>query len=129
MKNTFSDVLVRLAPTRCTPGHLVLELRLPWYRTLPLSVVEVTSLEVDGDSVPLANATLELECKSHALSAMHELTEVQWFVQDSAYLHVELPDFEPNSAHEAALLIKLYPPYIPMLVWVTRGTTKQEATA
>lgn len=129
MKNTFSDTLVRLAPAPSRPGHLVLDVRLPWYRTLPLSVVEIAALDVDGQPVALDGARLELEGHSHALSSLPQLTTVQWFVQDSALLHVDLPGFDPAAAHEIALLIKLYPPYIPMLVWVTRGTTQQEATA
>lgn len=129
MKNTFSDTLVRLARAQSRPGHLVLDVRLPWYRTLPLSVVEIAALDLDGQSVPLDSARLELEGRTHAISAMPELTTVQWFVQDSAFLHVDLPGFDPAKAHHAGLLIKLYPPYIPMLVWVTRGTTQQEVTA
>jgi|JI9StandDraft_2_1071091.scaffolds.fasta_scaffold18248_2 hypothetical protein len=129
MKNTFSDALVRLAPAACRPGHLALDVRLPWYRTLPLSVVEIAALDIAGQAVPLTGATLELEGHSHALADMPALTTVQWFVQDSATLHVDVAGFDPAAAKDIGLLVKLYPPYIPMLVWVTRGTTAQEATA
>lgn len=127
MKNTFSDSLIRVATDRCTPGHLVLDVRLPWYRTLPLSVVEIADLDLDGASVALGTATLELDGRHHALSALPERTTVQWFVQDSGFLHLELPGFDPTAAHTLSLLVKLYPPYIPMLTWVTRGTTTLEA--
>ncbi len=129
MKNTFSDSMVRVALSQCRPGHLVLDLRLPWYRSLPLSVVEFAALDVNGQAVPLAGATLVLEGRTHDLSAMPGLTMVQWFVQDSAYLHLDWPGFDTAARPDVGLLMKLYPPYIPMLVWVTRGTTPQETTA
>ncbi len=31
---------------------------------------------------------------------------------------------DATRAHQAELLFKLYPPYIPMLTWVTRGTAQ-----
>ena len=129
MKNTFSDALVRISTSRCTPGHLVLELRLPWYRTLPLSVVEFAAIELDGQPLPLAGATLALDGQSYPLDAMPTLTQAQWFVLDSACLSLPVPGFDPAQRHAAAVLMKLYPPYIPMLVWVTRGTTPQEVAA
>ena len=127
MKNTFSDSLVRVATDRSSPGHLVLDLRLPWYRTLPLSVVEIADLEVDGAGIALGTATLELDGRHHALPDLPERTTVQWFVQDSAFLHLDLPGFDPAAVRTVSLLVKLYPPYIPMLTWVTRGTTTLEA--
>ena len=36
---------------RCTATGVVLDIRLPWYRSLPLSTVEVASLRVDGREI------------------------------------------------------------------------------
>ena len=38
-KNNFSDVLVTPQASRLTAQGLELDIRLPWYRSLPLSVV------------------------------------------------------------------------------------------
>ncbi len=120
MKNTFSDALINNAGTRLDGDQLVLDVRLPWYRSMPLSVVEFAELTLDGQAVPLDAAELELNGQRWPLQALAGLTGESWFVLDSALLHVSLPA-RPKQAVQASLLFKLYPPYIPMLTWVTRG--------
>ena len=72
--------------------------------------------------VPLAGAELEVNGKRFPLADLAELTEERWFVQDSAWLHLPFSDAEEGVPRRADLLVKLYPPYIPMLTWVTRGS-------
>ncbi|CAN7444186.1 C-glycoside deglycosidase beta subunit domain-containing protein [Massilia sp. LjRoot122] len=122
MKNNFSDYLIAAEGSAVLDGMLRLEVWLPWYRTLPLSVVEVAGLSVDGVPISLDGAELELNGKRFGLAALAELTEERWFVQDSAWLHVPLATAKAGAPCRAELLVKLYPPYIPMLTWVTRGS-------
>lgn len=120
MKNTFSDALINNAGTRLDGDQLVLDVRLPWYRSMSLSVVEFAELTLDGQAVPLDAAELELNGQRWPLQALAGLTGESWFVLDSALLHVRLAA-RPEQPVQASLLFKLYPPYIPMLTWVTRG--------
>jgi hypothetical protein len=121
LKNNFSDYLIASKGCRVESGELTLELWLPWYRSMPLSVVEIAELVIDGRTLALDGAELELNGKRFALARLGELTDEWWFVQDSAWLHLADPGIEPGRPHRAELLLRLYPPYIPMLTWVTRG--------
>jgi hypothetical protein len=127
MKNNFSDSLIANEGSRFESRTLRLDVRLPWYRSLPLSVVEPTTLTVDGRSIALEDAELELEGRRYSLRELGTRTDAWWFVQDSAYLHIPLHDAPTSGSHDVALVLNLYPPYIPMLTWVTRGTTKIRA--
>ncbi len=120
-KNAFSDYLITPEDSLVTPEGLVLDLRLPWYRSLPLSVVMPTQLVVDGQTVPLDGATLEYEGRRYTLAELPEQTGVSWFIQDSVLLHVPTPQPLSAGPHHVVVTLNLYPPYIPMLTHVTRG--------
>ena len=126
-KNSFSDFLITPQDSRVTPQGLVLDLRLPWYRSLPLSVVMPTQLVVDGEPLTLDNATLEYEGQRYTLAELPEQTGTFWFIQDSVLLHVPTPKPLAAGAHHVLLTLHLYPPYIPMLTHVTRGDTHLQA--
>ena len=127
MKNNFSDSLIANDGSRFESRTLRLDVRLPWYRSLPLSVVEPSTLTVDGRAIPLGDAELELEGRRYPLRELGTRTDAWWFIQDSAYLHVPLSEAPSGGTHDVALVLNLYPPYIPMLTWVTRGTAQIRA--
>lgn len=120
MKNVYSDLLIANPGTRWHDGVLTLEVRLPWYRGLPLSVVRVAQLIVDGQPVSLEAATLQVNDRTYTLAELADATTASWFVLDSAFLQVPLP--AAAAPQQADLLLNLHPPYIPMLTWSTRGT-------
>lgn len=120
-KNAFSDYLITPEDSLVTPDGLVLDLRLPWYRSLPLSVVMPTQLLVDGQPLSLEGATVEYEGRRYTLAELPEQTGVSWFIQDSVLLHVPTPQPLSAGPHHVVVTLNLYPPYIPMLTHVTRG--------
>ena len=126
-KNNFSDVLVTPQDSRISAEALELDVRLPWYRSLPLSVVMPSELLVDGLRVPLDGAVVELEGKRYTLAELPEQVGAWWFIQDSIRLRVPLEKPLPAGPHEVTLTLHLYPPYIPMLTWVTRGAAVLQA--
>jgi hypothetical protein len=121
MDNNFSAMLLESASVRLQGGALEVALRLPWYRALPLSVVEVSNLRIDGQQVPLERVQFALNGKKHPLSKLPDLVDQFWFVLDSAVLHVDAPGLRADTDHEVALALHLYPPYIPGLNWITEG--------
>ncbi len=127
-KNNFSDVLITPQESRIGPQGLELDVRLPWYRSLPLSVVMPSALAVDARDVPLAGAAVDLEGRRYPLEELPDQVNAWWFVQDSARLVVPLGEPLPRGPHEVVLTLHLYPPYIPMLTWVTRGTATVQAS-
>lgn len=98
---------------RAAADGLRLAMRLPWYRSLPFSTVEVASLEIDGQGVDLADARIEYEGHSWPLARNGEQTDTFWFVRDSAFLHLPGRNAAPGSEHSVSLTIKVNPPYIP----------------
>jgi len=94
-------------------GGLRLAMRLPWYRSLPFSTVEIAGLAIDGEQVDLADARVEYEGQSWSLADMGEQTNAFWFVRDSAFLRLPGRTAAPGSEHEVALIINVNPPYIP----------------
>ena len=98
---------------RAGTDGLRLALRLPWYRSLPFSTVEVASLAIDGQPVDLSDARVEYDGSSWPLAEMGEQTDTFWFVRDSAFLHLPGRKATPGSEHSVALTIEVNPPYIP----------------
>ena len=126
-KNNFSDFLITPADSRVEADALLLDVRLPWYRSLPLSVVMPSALLVDEQPLPLDGATVAHDGKQYTLAELPEQVAAWWFVQDSVQLRVPLQAPLPAGAHQVALTLHLFPPYIPMLTWVTRGTATLQA--
>jgi len=98
---------------RASADGLRLAMRLPWYRSLPFSTVEVAGLAIDGEPVDLSDANVEYEGRSWPLAALGEQTNAFWFVRDSAFLHLPSRSAEPGSEHSVALTLNVSPPYIP----------------
>ncbi|MBC2665474.1 hypothetical protein H7F51_08065 [Novosphingobium flavum] len=96
-----------------TPAGLRLAMRLPWYRSLPFSTVEVAALAIDGEPVDLSEAQVEYDGASWPLAELGEQTNRFWFVRDSAFLVLPGRCLAPGSEHKVALTINVNPPYIP----------------
>lgn len=103
------------------PRGFNLDIRLPWYRALPLSTVEIGELRVDGERIDPQAVTLEVNGKQFQLDELRDRINEWWYVLDSAYLHASAPSIEPGSEHEIDFTLTLYPPYIPGLAWVTKS--------
>jgi len=121
MENPFSPRLLPPEEASIADGRLKLGVRLPWYRTLPLSVTEIASLIVDGKQVPPEKIHLTLNGKRYTLGQVPEQVQEAWFVLDSAYLDVDMT-LDSTVDHQIELVFHLYPPYIPGLTWVTGGS-------
>ena len=108
-------------------GHVQLGVRLPWYRSLPLSVVEIAEVVIDGKTVPQERMRLTLDD--------HTLCPERTGRADGRLLvrprlgptRLRLAALDPARDHEVTLTLNLYPPYIPGLTWVTRGSATIKA--
>jgi len=122
MDNNFSGLLLNERGLRSGPQGLEVDVRLPWYRSMPLSVVEVASLSVDGKPVPLQDVRFEINARSFRLDELAGEIGEFWFVLDRAVLRIPGAAAASGSEHRVELQLNLYPPYIPHLTWVTRST-------
>jgi hypothetical protein len=97
------------------PDGARLAMRLPWYRSLPLSTTEVGGLAIDGEAIDLSDALIEVDGGRFPLAAARDEVDGFWFVLDSAFLVLPSVRLEPGSSHRVDLTVNLYPPYIPGL--------------
>lgn len=105
---------------RATPRGAEIDIRLPWYRSLPVSVVEVGSLSVDGRDVASSEIRFEVNGKTFDLHELPSHPGEFWFVLDSAVLRLPDTKLQPGTDHEVELQLNIYPPYVPHLKWVTK---------
>ncbi|MFM6832189.1 MAG: DUF6379 domain-containing protein [Novosphingobium sp.] len=92
---------------------LKLAMRLPWYRSLPFSVVEVASLAIDGAAVDLSDALIEYDGQTWPLAENGEKVDTFRFIRDSAFLVLPSQSAVAGSDHEVSLNLFVSPPYIP----------------
>lgn len=108
-------------------GGCSIAIRVPWYRSLPLSVFEVMEVTLDGTAVPLDSVTFSIEGENFPLSELENRTDEVWFVLDDAYLVVSGVSIKPGSQHDVAVTLAIYPPYIKGYKRITR--TQKTLTA
>lgn len=121
------DKVIEPDSLRATPGGAMLGLRLPWYRALPLSTVDIDSLKIDGAAIDPARLSLSVNSATWPVSELRRQTSQNWFVTDTATLGVEGLLLEPGSTHEVEVTVSLYPPYIRGLRRAVRWSRTMEA--
>lgn len=85
-----------------------LSVRSPWYRSLPLSCVDL-ELRIDGAGVDESRMRFGVGHQSYALSELGELIDEFWFVLDPARLRVS---GVTSGTHEVLLRLGLRIPYL-----------------
>jgi len=88
------------------------DLRMPWYRALPLSSLEGLEVSVDGEPVPTDRLRLSLGGTTYALSDLPPLHDEWWYVADPAEVWAPKPDGLTAGEHELDVTIALRIPYI-----------------
>lgn len=116
------DKVIEPDSLRGTPGGFNINLRLPWYRSLPLSTVELVSLSVDGQTIAAESIRLALNDGEWRLEQLADQTQQWWYVLDSAQLRVAHAPLQPGSEHAVEVVLAIYPPYIKGLRRMARWT-------
>ena len=84
----FSDHLLIGDPVFHPDGSFEQQIRLNWYRSLPVSCIEAVGLTIDGRDVPPERVSLVVDGVTVPSSRL-AASDAQWFVQDAAILLVE----------------------------------------
>jgi hypothetical protein len=92
---------------------LELDVRLPWYRSLPLSVIDFGDIRVDGNTIGYDAITVKLNGKERKLSELAGLWQENWFVLDSAFLRIPISNAKRRDQYEIEITVVLHPPYVP----------------
>ena len=87
------------------------EVRLPWYRSLPAASVSEVEFSVDGVAAPADSIRWTLNGRTYALDELVGVIDEWWFPTDSAVLSGLIP-LEAGGTHEVRVALKLYIPYI-----------------
>ena len=98
---------------KATNGGFDIDIRLPWYRSLPLSTVDVVDVGIDGQKIDPKNVRFELEGAQFRLDEMRRLTTKWWYVLDSALLHVKGVPIQRGKDYSVEVTVAVSPPYIP----------------
>ena len=110
-----------------------IRLRLQWYRSLPLSCIDIVQVSLDGQPVDLANVRLGLNNRLYNPAEMPEMVEEFWFVQDPAHLTVLQPGaVKRGETHTIGVELTARYPYIPIgpnksLTGVNKASVTQAA--
>ena len=107
-----TDQVIRDGSLRADRDGFTFDLRMPWYRALPLSSLEGLELRVDGEPVPSEELRLALGGKTYALSDLPPLHDEWWYVADPAEVRAPRPGGLPPGEHELDVTIALRIPYI-----------------
>lgn len=95
-----------------SPNGAVINVRLPWYRALPLSVVSIDEVVIDGVNVDHENLCVELDGRRFRPGEMRSMKDVWWYVLDDAHLHVDGHSIAVGEDHSVAVKMSVRPPYI-----------------
>mgnify|MGYP000911881669 CR=1 FL=1 len=118
---------------RALADGFAFEVRLNWYRSLPLSSVEIIGVQLDGQPVPPDQITFEINDQRYSPAELREQSEALWFVQDFATLHIRQPGtVKADEAHTLEAEVALRFPYMQIgpgkfLTNVTRAAVTQVA--
>jgi hypothetical protein len=102
-----------------TGSGLRIDIRLPWYRSLPVSTIEVGEVRIDGKLIDPEKILFELAKKRFTLAELPEQVNTVWYVLDSAYLDVAGAGWKVGDELNVSVTLILYPPYIPGLKRMT----------
>jgi hypothetical protein len=104
------------------------EVRLPWYRGLPLSTVEVGEIRINGEEISPDAVTIRINGKERPAKDLAAFYEEYWYVLDSAYLHFPYKGAKANVDYQVQVTLVLYPPYIPGIPFRTSYSHQMHAS-
>jgi len=110
-----------------TDNGVDIDIRLPWYRALPLSTIGVTQVKIDGKEIDLFSVTFEVNGKTYRLDDLAKHYTQWWYILDSAYLHLPGLSLVPGSEHQVTVTVAIRPPYIPGFYRLTECTKRLRA--
>lgn len=105
-----TDQVIADASLYPEPDGFRFDLRMPWYRALPLSSLEGLEVTIDGDAVPSDALRLDLGEHTYTLADLPPLYDDWWFVADPIVVHTPHPI--ESGEHELDVTIALRIPYI-----------------
>jgi hypothetical protein len=107
------DTLLNKKSLAVTANGLSLALTVPWYRSLWVSSVTSINVWIDGAEIAQDKLSFRLNGQSWPMSEVPNQWETLWFMQDRAYLDMDLG--KPGVAgddHEITIHVEMRLPYM-----------------
>ncbi|MPQ99725.1 hypothetical protein GB931_17725 [Modestobacter sp. I12A-02628] len=92
----------------------VVEVRMPYYRGLTLSMVEAVDLVLDGRPVPPADTTLTVHGNTYAPDQLGRTTDDRWEMGERAQLAFLTDEPLAPGEHDVAVAVRLRISYMPV---------------
>lgn len=111
----FAERLIEAETLRSTPTGFTTDIRLPWYRSLPLSCVGRITVSVDGTTIPPENIRFSIyDVIPSTVSELAQHTTTYWYVLDSGHLSVESAEAITPGTHLVTVETSIFIPYLPV---------------
>jgi Domain of unknown function (DUF6379) len=107
-----TDQVIRDGSLSADDDGFAFDLRMPWYRALPLASVEGLEVRIDGEAVPGDELRLSLGGTSYSLADLPPLFDEWWYVADPVRVRAPRAGGLTAGAHELDVTIALRIPYI-----------------
>lgn len=102
--------------------------RLPYYRGIPLSLIEELALTVDGEKIDAARMKLTLRGRIYTRDEMAEETRERWEFGEVGVLTLDRPGGLAPGRHDIELVDRLRISYLPFpLIGIDRKTLELSA--
>jgi hypothetical protein len=92
----------------------VVEVRMPYYRGLGLSMVEAVDLVLDGTPVPAARTTFTVHGNTYTFDQLPTVTDDRWEMGERAQLAFETDEPLSSGEHDVAVSVRLRISYMPV---------------
>ena len=95
------------------PGGVV-EVRMPYYRGLTLSMVEAVDLTLDGTPIPAGRTTFTVHGNTYGFDQLPQTTDDRWEMGERAQLAFETDEPLAAGEHDVAVSVRLRISYMPV---------------
>ena len=92
----------------------VVEVRMPYYRGLGLSMVEAVDLTIDGVAVPPSRTTFTVHGTTYRMDELPSALDDRWEMGERAQLAFERDEPLTPGEHEVAVAVRLRVSYMPV---------------
>jgi hypothetical protein len=92
----------------------IVEVRMPYYRGLALSMVEAVDLVLDDRPVPADRTTLTVHGNTYAIDRLPSVVDDRWEMGERAQLAFETDEPLAAGEHDVAVAVRLRISYMPV---------------
>jgi hypothetical protein len=110
----FDKYIVCESSLRARDGGGVVEVRMPYYRGLTLSMVEAVDLVLDGTPIPADRTTFTVHGNTYTFDRLPLVTDDRWEMGERAELGFETEEPLAPGDHDVAVTVRLRISYMPV---------------